>query len=145
MAVSLGHIPGAYIGATLIEDTAASATKQIGKTSSGNLYQVYIDNTGNTSQQVYLKIYDLAAGSVTVGGGTTHADFIFPCPAAGTRQYNFHDGLPFATALTYAVTATPGTASEQSTRVLYLRFESRSANRPSGQPIWSPWAGLESF
>ena len=108
MAVSLGHIPGAYIGATLIEDTAASATKQIGKTSSGNLYQVYIDNTGNTSQQVYLKIYDLAAGSVTVG--TTHADFIFPCPAAGTRQYNFPDGLPFAAALTYAVTATPGTA-----------------------------------
>ena len=108
MAVSLGHIPGSYIGGTLIEDTAASATKQIGSTGSGNLYQVYIDNTGNNSQAVYLKIYDLAAGSVTVG--TTHPDFVFPCPASGTRQYNFHDGLPFATALTYAVTATPGTA-----------------------------------
>ena len=59
MAVSLGHIPGSYIGATLIEDTAASATKQVGSASSGSMYQVYIDNTGNTDP-VYLKIWDLA-------------------------------------------------------------------------------------
>jgi len=110
MAVSLGHIPGSYIGQTLIEDTAASATKQIGSTSSGNMYQVYIDNTGNTDP-VYLKIWDLASGSVTVGGGSgTHPDFIFPCPGSTTRQYNFHDGLPFGTALTYAVTTAAATS-----------------------------------
>ena len=108
MAVSIGHITGSHIGSALIEDTAASATKQVADANSGTIHQILIDNTANTSQQVYLKIYDLASGSVTVG--QTHPDFVFPCPAAGKRQYNFHSGIAYATALTYAVTATPGTA-----------------------------------
>lgn len=107
MAVSLGHIAGSYIGTTLIEDVAANATKQAGSTSSGNMHQVYIDNTSNSSA-VYLKIYDLAFASVDVG--TTHPDFVFPCPGSGSRQFNFQDGLPFATALTYACATSPGTA-----------------------------------
>tara|TARA_R100000152_G_C6780653_1_gene213672 strand:+ start:1068 stop:1439 length:372 start_codon:yes stop_codon:yes gene_type:complete len=107
MAVNLGHIPGSYIGATLIEDTAANATKQIGKASSGTIYQVFIDNTSNSSA-VYLKVYDLASGSVTVG--QTHPDFVFPCPGSGKRQFNFPDGIAFATAFTYAITTSPGTA-----------------------------------
>lgn len=106
MAISLGTIAGAYIGTTLVEDTDANATEEDAASSGGNLYQVYIDNTAN-SGQVYLKLYEAASGSVTVG--STHPSFVFPCPASSTRQFNFADGLPFATALSFACVTSPGT------------------------------------
>ena len=75
MAISLGTVAGGAIGTTIVEDTALSTTAQVADGNSGTIHQVYIDNTNNSSTQVYVKGYD-TTGSVTVG--TTHPDFVFP-------------------------------------------------------------------
>ena len=69
------------------------------------LYQLYIDNTNN-SAQVYLKVYD-TTGSVTVG--TTHPDFVFPCSASSIRQFDFPEGIAFATGFKFACETDAGT------------------------------------
>ena len=56
---------------------------------------------------VYLKLYEAAKGSVTVG--TTPPSFIFSCPAQATRQFNFVDGISWATALSFATVTAAGT------------------------------------
>ena len=105
MAISNGTIPGSYIGQNLLEDTDCDHTVETGKGSSGNMYQVLINNNANSSA-VYLKLYD-TTGTVTLG--SSHPDFVFPCPATSTRQYNFHDGLPFATGLKFLCSTVGGT------------------------------------
>ena len=93
MGASLGTIAGAAIGTTLVEDTNLGTTAQVADGTSGSIHQVYIDNTNNAAQ-VYLKCYD-TTGSVTTG--TTQPDFVFPCAASSIRQFNFIDGVAYAT------------------------------------------------
>jgi hypothetical protein len=102
---SLGTIAASYIGTVLVENTNIGTTAQTGASSSGLLYQVYIDNTNN-SAQVYLKVYD-TTGSVTVG--TTHPDFVFPCAASSIRQFNFPEGIGFADGFKFACETDAGT------------------------------------
>jgi len=105
MAASLGTIAGSYIGTVLVEDTNIGTSAQTGSGSSGQLFQLYIDNSNN-SAQVYLKVYD-TTGSVTVG--TTHPDFVFPCAASSIRQFNFPEGIGFATGFKFACETDAGT------------------------------------
>jgi len=105
MAISLGTVAGGAIGTTLVEDTALSTSVQTADGSGGTIYQVYIDNSNN-SAQVYLKLYD-TTGSVTVG--TTHPDFIFPCAASSVREFNFVQGIAYATGLKIACETDAGT------------------------------------
>jgi len=107
MAVTTGSVASSYIGTTIIEDTDANDTVETAASSGGTLYQVYISNTNN-SGQVYIKLYEATAGSVTLG--TTPPSFIFPCLAANTRQFDFPTGLSFASNLSFACTTEPGTA-----------------------------------
>ena len=106
MAVSTGTVPTSFIGTSVVEDTASNVSPEDASSSAGTLHQAYIDNTANTDQ-VYLKLYEAAKGSVTVG--TTPPGFIFSCPASSTRQFNFVDGISWATALSFATVTAPGT------------------------------------
>ena len=106
MAISLGTVAGGAIGTTIVEDTALSTTAQVADGNSGTIYQVYIDNTNNSSTQVYVKGYD-TTGSVTVG--VTHPDFVFPCAAGQVRQYDFVSGVAYATGLKIACETDAGT------------------------------------
>ena len=110
MAVSSGTVAGSYIGTTIVEDATANSTVEDAKASGGNLYQVYINNGHNA--QVYVKCWQVASGSVTLG--STAPALIFPCPASVSRQYNFPDGLAFSTALSFACVDSPGTAGTTS-------------------------------
>jgi hypothetical protein len=105
MAISLGTVAGGSIGTTLVEDASLSTTVQTVDGSGGTIYQVYIDNSNNSSQ-VYVKGYD-TTGSVTVG--TTHPDFVFPCAASSVRQFNFVQGIAYATGLKIACETDAGT------------------------------------
>ena len=120
MAVSTGSVPASIIGTSIIEDTSSNATPEDASSSTGTLHQVYIDNSAN-SAQVYLKLYEAAKGSVTVG--TTPPSFIFSCPASSSRQFNFVDGIAWATALSFATVpagGTGGTTSPSSAVVVRL-------------------------
>jgi hypothetical protein len=105
MAVSQGSVPSAPLGTIIIEDADANNTKEAVATTAGAIHSVYINNTHNA--QVYVKLYELTAANTTVG--THHPSFVFSCPASTSRQYNFPDELPWATALTMACTTTAGT------------------------------------
>ena len=83
-------------GAKIIIDTDADATAEAATTSSTTLYHVRIDNTQNTAD-VYVKLHDLAVGSVTVG--TTAPNHVFFCPSGTKLSYVMASGLAFGTAI----------------------------------------------
>ena len=88
-------------------DTAASSTAVEVSSGSINLHQVRIVNTANTTK-LYLKLYNVAASSVTVG--TTDPVCILPVEASSSVEYDFDPQVAFATAMSYAVVTTGGTA-----------------------------------
>tara|TARA_R110002110_G_scaffold18524_6_gene77762 strand:+ start:1253 stop:1621 length:369 start_codon:yes stop_codon:yes gene_type:complete len=93
------------LAANIIEDTAAAATAQANVLSGATtLYMVRIDNTANSTETVYLKIYDATSATV----GTTRPSGIFSCPASSSRQYSVPDGITFSAGITYAVVRTAG-------------------------------------
>ena len=105
MAITNGSVAGSYIGTNIIEDTTANATAETADASGGTLYQVYIDNTENTSR-VFVKLYAHASPTV----GTHDPDFIFPAGANETIQFDFPQGVAYVTALTFACVTVGGTA-----------------------------------
>ena len=88
-------------------DTAATATEVEVSSSSINIHQVRIDNTAN-STKLYLKLYNLAASSLTVGSNSPES--ILCVEAGSSVEYSFEPGMAFGTALCYAVVTTGGTA-----------------------------------
>jgi hypothetical protein len=98
-------------GAKRYENTATNNTKSAVKASSGTLYAVVIDNTANAAVS-YVKLWNVASGSVTVG--TTVPDFIFMVPASVKKTFIIADGIAFDTALTEATVTTAGTAGTTS-------------------------------
>lgn len=74
----------------------------------GNLHAIILDNTANAAVS-YLKLWNVASGSVTVG--TTAPDFVFMAPASTKITITFEGaGLAYSTALTAACVTTAGTA-----------------------------------
>jgi hypothetical protein len=92
-------------------DTAASGTEVEVSTSSINVQQVRIVNTANTTK-LYLKLYNLTAGSLTVG--TNSPDVVLPVEASSSVEYAFDPAIAFGTALCYAVVTTGGTSGTSS-------------------------------
>ncbi len=88
-------------------DTAASSTAVEVSSSSINVHQVRIINTANATK-LYLKLYNVAASSTTVG--TTDPIAVLPVEASSSVEYDFDPQIAFGTALSYAVVTTPGTA-----------------------------------
>ena len=88
-------------------DTAASSTAVEASSASIHIHQVRIVNTANTVK-LYLKIYNVAASSVTIG--TTSPDVILPVEASSSVEYIFDPRIELATALSYSVVTAAGTA-----------------------------------
>jgi hypothetical protein len=99
----------------LFTDTAMGGTIDAVKGSSAIVYYVYIDNTLNGAPS-YVKLYNLAGGSVTVG--TTVPDMVLIAPANARITQNFFTtaspGVVFGTALSAACTTAGGTAGSTS-------------------------------
>ena len=106
MATYKTSIPGTISDARWTDD-GASATEVEVSSSAINVDQVRIDNTAN-STKLYLKLYNLAASSLTVG--TNSPESILPIEAGSSVEYKFDPGMVFGTALCYAVVTTGGTA-----------------------------------
>ena len=84
------------------------------------LFQVKIDNSANSAKS-YVKLYDVVAGSVTVG--STVPNFILPCAAESTAEYSFFPGAHFSTELCATCVTTAGTSGNSSpTSAVIVRF-----------------------
>lgn len=81
------------------------------KSSSARVYYIYVDNTLNAAAS-YVKLFNLASGSTTVG--TSVPDLILYVPASSVVTQSFvtaaAPGLVFGTALSAACTTAGGTA-----------------------------------
>ena len=91
-------------------DSALGASAQVVKGSSASVYQVEVDNTANTGAASYVKMYNIAAASVTVGTSVPLA--VFPAPAGAKVSYTFpvSKGASFGSAVSWACVTAGGTA-----------------------------------
>ena len=106
MAFNLSTRPG-NLGAKVVEDPAADASGNNDNVlgASGTVFSVFINNTANSGNPVYLRLYNHA--TPTIGGGSpTAPNMLLICPAGVSRQYNFGYGVAFGVALSYACTTT---------------------------------------
>lgn len=97
---------------TQFQDTAMGATADGIKASSAVVYSIFIDNSANGGAASYVKLFNLASGSVVVG--TTSPDEIIYVPAGAVVEHLLYTGSApgktFATALSAACVTTGGTA-----------------------------------
>lgn len=93
------------VGSKIIVQTVADATANNDVTGTvGSIYQIQIDNTANSDNSAYLKIFDNAAPVI----GTTAPDFIFKCPANTKIDIAVIAGLAFNN-LSFIAVTTGGT------------------------------------
>lgn len=98
------------VGETLFTDTSIGNTVDSVKASSATLLYLTVDNTANV-QSSYLKLFNLASGSVIVGT-TSPDDVIFVAGGAIVTlvyQTKANPGKLFGTALSACCTVTGGT------------------------------------
>ena len=103
------------LGTLIFHETAATATKVVNvfAKTAPRLYSVKLDNSANSSEAVYLKLYEdtqADGGQVTVG--TTVPSFIMKAPAGRSVEMYIPQGLVFSTSnyVVMAVTTTAGIA-----------------------------------
>lgn len=89
-------------GANLYFDADGDNTAQAIKTTSGRLFKLHVINPNNTA--AYVQLFNVAAGSVTVG--TTTPNYVIFVPAEGAVIEDFNPSGNFSTAITYACTTT---------------------------------------
>jgi len=98
-------------GLTDFNDTAMGNAADAIKASSAVVYSVQIDNTANVGAACYVKLYNLAAGNVTVG--TTPPDEIIYVPAGVKVTHTLftgaNPGKTFNTALSACCVTAGGT------------------------------------
>ena len=101
---------------TVFSDSAMGNTADAVKASSAKLYSVTVDNTLNAGATTYVKLFNLAAGSVVVG--TTAPDEIIFVPQGVIVTRTFFTGaamgVTFGTALSACCVTTGGTAGAAS-------------------------------
>ena len=99
----------------LFSDTAIGNAVDPVKASSAKVFWITVDNTANVAAS-YLKLWNVASGSVTVG--VTSPDQVLYCPASVVSTFLFGTaaapGITFGTALTAACVTTGGTAGSSS-------------------------------
>ena len=86
------------------------------KSSSALLLSVKIDNSGNSGAASYVKLFNLASGSVTPGTTTPDEIIYVPASAVVTHEYftGANVGVTFGTALSAFCVTTGGTAGTTS-------------------------------
>ena len=111
MAITTINI-GSPTNISVYKDTAMGATADGVKASAATLFQIIIDNSANAGSASYVKLWNLASGSVTVG--TTAPDECIYVPPAALITMPYYTGAvqgkSFGTALTAACVTTAGTA-----------------------------------
>lgn len=106
-------------GATfyLNQDTSAVASV---KASAGTLYSISCFNTHTAA--VYLNLYNVASGSVTLGTTTPSMQFVVPTQAATANGagfvINFTPGIAFGTAITVACATTFNGSTDPGTNLV---------------------------
>lgn len=83
-------------------DSDGDNTAQAMKAAAGSLYKLHIINSNASA--AYVQLFNVAAGSVTVG--TTTPNYVAFVPANGSLTEDFVQGMAFSTAITYACTTT---------------------------------------
>jgi len=104
--------PNATGGWSVNSQTGLTNTKVAVKASAGTFggYMIYNPN----ASAVYIQVFDVASGSVTLG--TTTPTYVITLPATAGANVEFTNGINHATAITLAATTTatgstaPGTA-----------------------------------
>jgi hypothetical protein len=93
-------------------DTAMGNAVDAIKASSAKVYTVIVDNSANAGAASYVKLYNLASGSVTVGVTAPDEIIYVPQGAVVTRQFftSAAQGVTFGTALSAVCVTTGGTA-----------------------------------
>lgn len=95
----------------IFQDTSATNAANAIKASSAKIYYIIVDNSLNVAAS-YLKLFNLASGSVTLG--TTAPDFVAYIPASSIITIPFFTsaatGITYSIALSYAVVTSGGTA-----------------------------------
>ncbi len=114
-------------GLTRATTSPLSTTVTAIKASAGNLYAVRITSGASALVDAYVQIFNVAAGSVTLG--TTAPVMVLPCPFTRTVIYPIvpgdDDNDLFSTAMSMAATTTLSgstalaTASQPTVEVLY--------------------------
>lgn len=99
-------------GQTQFTDSVMGATVDGVKASSAVVYSVLVDNSGNGGAPSYVKLYNVASGSVTVG--TTVPDEVIYVPGGAVIEHFLFTkatpGKTFGTALSAACVTTGGTS-----------------------------------
>lgn len=111
-AWTLQNTAGTSGGWSVNSQTGLTNTKVAVKSSAGNFggYMVYNPN----ASAVYIQVFDVASGSVTLG--TTAPTYVISLPASAAANVEFALGITHSTAITLAATTTatgstaPGTA-----------------------------------
>jgi hypothetical protein len=100
----------------IFTDTAMGNSVDGIKASSAKLYSVTVDNSANGGAACYVKLFNVASGSVVLG--TTAPDEIVFVPAGAVVTRTFFTGaaagVTFAAALSAACVTTGGTAGTTS-------------------------------
>lgn len=95
------------LSTSLFTDSANTSGAIAVKASSATVSYIYADNSANGAP-TYLKLWNVAAGSVTVG--TTVPDMVILLPASTIVNLPIPAGLIFGAALSCASTTAGGTA-----------------------------------
>lgn len=94
------------VGSKLIVQTDCDETANNDVTgAAGSIYQIEIDNSANSDNPAFLKIYDAAAPTI----GTTNPDWQVKVPVNQERSVTIPQGLDFSVALSFACVTTGGT------------------------------------
>jgi hypothetical protein len=100
----------------LFTDTSMGNTADAIKASSAKVFYISVDNSANGGAASYVKLFNLAAGSVVVG--TTAPDEIIYVPGGAVITHNLstgaNPGKTFGTALSAFCVTTGGTAGSTS-------------------------------
>ena len=96
------------VGTAIFVDTSSTNTAAVISGSAGTVYTIDVDNRNN-SGAVYVKLWNTAAASVTVG--VTDPVIQVRCPALTRMSFTYGpNGVAFSTAISSATTTDAGTA-----------------------------------
>lgn len=97
-------LPVASDGCSVFRNVSLGTTAQSVKASAGTVYGIIFSNTATSSR--FLKFYNLASGSTTVGTSTPYLTIVLPGNSADdvSGVYSIPQGIAFSTAITVAAT-----------------------------------------
>ena len=87
------------LGTLIFKETAANATliADTFQKQGATLFSINLNNSANTSEAVYLKLYeDTSATAQSTTVGTTVPVFIMKCPASSSVEMYIPQGLAFS-------------------------------------------------